>query len=136
MSATLHIRRAVAGLACAAMLAVSVAPASALTGVDPAPPQTGAAAHIQKVWCGWGGCGWGGGWGPAAAVTGVIAGTALGAAALAGSAPYYGPGYPYGPGYAYGPGYYPAGYYGPRRYGPCWRRWIDRWGRPHWRRAC
>ena len=128
-------RRSIAALACAAALAAAVSPASALTLAEPSLPQAGAASHVDKVWCGWGGCGWGGGWGPAAIAGGIIAGTAIGAAAAASAAPYPYPYYGYGPGYGY---YAPAYYAGPPRpyYGGCWRRWIGPYGRVHWRRVC
>ena len=126
MPAEKLLRRSIAAIACSAALAAAVSPASAMTlGAPAVIPQTG--PQVEKVWCGWGGCGWG--WGPAAVVGGVIAGTALGAAAAAASSPYY---------YAPAPYYYatPA-YYAPRPYyGRCLRRWVDYYGYPHWRRVC
>jgi len=118
MPAQKLLRRSIAALASASALAVALSPASAMPVAEHALPQTG--PQIEKVWCGWGGCGWG--WGPAAVVGGLVAGTAIGAAAVA-SSPYY---------YAPGPYYAPA-YYGP---GPCVRRWVDYYGYPHWRRVC
>jgi hypothetical protein len=121
MPAEKLLRRSVVALACAASLA-AVNPASAMMLPVPTLPQSG--PHVEKVWCGWGGCGWG--WGPAAVVGAVIGGAAIGAAA-ASSSPYY-----YG-GYYGAPAYYPPGpYYG----GSCLRRWVDYYGYAHWRRVC
>ncbi|HXY59495.1 MAG TPA: hypothetical protein VEH76_13050 [Methylocystis sp.] len=122
MPAEKLLRRSIAALACAAALAAAASPSSAMTLAAPAAPQAG--PQVEKVWCGWGGCGWG--WGPAAVVGGLVAGTAIGAAAAA-SSPYYYNGYYAAPAY-YGPGpYYPRS---------CLRRWVDYYGYPHWRRVC
>jgi hypothetical protein len=104
--------RSVAAVTGAAMLALSLSPASALTLAGPPLGHSVASAQVDKVWWrrGWG-------WGPAALVGGLAAGAIVGSA-IAGPA-YYGPGY-------YGPGYY----------GPCWRRAVDPYGRWYWARAC
>ena len=105
----------------------SVTPGFAFVPFSPSPTERFAPAQIEEVqWCRWGcGPGWGF-WGPAAVAGGIVAGTIAGAAAVAAAPGYYaGP----SPAYYYGPG----PYYGPR---PCLRRWIDPYGRPHWRRVC
>jgi hypothetical protein len=51
-----------ATLAGAAMLALTMGPASVFTLVSPSPEQPVASAQIEKVW--WRRWGWGGGWGP------------------------------------------------------------------------
>lgn len=107
--------RSTAAFAGAAMLALSLSPAEALTLAGPPLGQSVASAQIDKVW--WR-RGWGWGWGPAAIVGGLAAGAIIGSH-------YYGPGY-YGPGY-YGPGPY---------YGGCWRRVADPYGRLFWTRVC
>jgi len=73
--------RSMVALACVASLA-AVNPAPAMTLAKSTLLQSG--PHVEKVWCGWGGCG-GWGWGPAAVIGGVLAGTAIGAAAAASS---------------------------------------------------
>ncbi len=101
MPAEKLLRRSVVALACAASLA-AVNPASAMMLPVPTLPQSG--PHVEKIWCGWGGCGWG--WGPAAVIGAVIGGAAIGAAAAASSPYYYG-------GYYGAPAYYsPGPYYG------------------------
>ena len=106
---------AVGAIAGAAMLGLSISPASAFTLSGPSLERPVAFAQIDKVWWrgggwGWRGGGWRGGWGrgpgwgyrgygwgPAAVVGGLAAGAIVGSAL---AAPYY-----YGP----GPGYYGAG---------------------------
>jgi hypothetical protein len=97
----------------AAMLALSLSPASAFTLSGPSMKQSVASSQVDQVYWrrGWGGRRWGWGWGPGAVVGGLAAG-ALVAGYYGG---YYGPGY-----YGYGPGYYGPGP------GRCWR---DGWGR-------
>lgn len=106
MLARSFLRCSVSTLASVAMLVVSLSPASALTLVAPSLEQPFASSQIEKVW--WCRWGCGRGWGPAAVVGGVVAGTVVGAA-VAGSAAYA---------------------------RPCWRRWIDPYGRMYWRRVC
>jgi hypothetical protein len=104
--------RSIAALTGAAMCALSLNPASALTIPAPTADRLVAPAQVDKVYWrrGWG-------WGPGAVIGGLAAGALLGS--------YYG-GY-YGPGYA--PGYYGPG---PDYYGACWRRV---WGPFGWRWA-
>jgi hypothetical protein len=103
----------------AAMLAVSMSPASAFTLPGPSLKQVAPAAQTEQVFWrgggwrgGWGRGGWG--WGPGAVIGGLAAGALLGGGYYYGR-PYYGYGPAYGP-YGYGYGYG----------GGCWR---DAWGR-------
>jgi hypothetical protein len=104
--------RSIAAFTGAALLGLSLSPASAFTLTGPSLEPSIATAQIDKVW--WR-RGWGWGWGP-----GIILG-GLAAGALAGSYYGYGPGY-YGPGPGYG--------------GSCWRRVVDPSGRWFWTRVC
>ena len=120
--------RLIGGTAAAAMLAVSLSPASAFTLSNPSLAPTVGSAQIDKVWWrggwgGWRGGGWGWrggwgyrgpgwgwrgyGWGPAAVVGGVAAGALVGSAIAA------------------------NGYYG-----PCWRQVVGPYGGWHWARVC
>jgi hypothetical protein len=108
--------RYLGALAAISMAAAQITPATAFTLSSP----TGAKAlspQIEKVWwCRWGRCGPGwswrpgwGYWGPSPFVTGLAAGSVVGAAVAAPvvAAP-----------------------------GPCWRRWIGPYGGVHWARVC
>jgi hypothetical protein len=120
--------RLIGGIAAAAMLAVSLSPASAFTLSSPSLAPTVGSAQIDKVWWrgswgGWRGGGWGWrggwgyrgpgwgwrgyGWGPAAVLGGVAAGAVVGSAIAA------------------------NGYYG-----PCWRQVVGPYGGWHWARVC
>ena len=120
--------RLIGGVAAAAMLGVSLSPASAFTLSTPSTPSV-SSSHIDKIWWrggwggGWRGGGWGWrggwgyrgpgwgwrgyGWGPAAVVGGVAAGALVGSAIAA------------------------NGYYG-----PCWRQVAGPYGGWHWARVC
>ena len=117
-----------AALSGAAMVALTLGPASAFTLSSPTVEKSFASSQVDKVWyCRWNCGGWHAGWG-------------------------YRAGYGWVPGWR-GPGWQGPGWGGvvapgvvvavpgpvvvaPAYSGPCWRRWVDAWGRVHWRRVC
>ncbi|HLH48282.1 MAG TPA: hypothetical protein VKV96_02980 [Roseiarcus sp.] len=108
-------KSAIACVAGAAMLSLSLSPASAFTLSSPSLGPAASSASIEKARWGWRHGGWG--WGPGAFIGGLAAGAIVGSAL---ARPAYGPGY-----YYYGPGYYD----------PCWRWVAGPWGW-HWARVC